>query len=79
MAEIPIQRKERRRIWPVLLILLLAALLVAWYVSTHRAGSTGTAGADSTATMSPTGAAATDSAAARGPRTPADSGATRRP
>lgn len=60
MADIPIQRKEGRNIWPLLLgLLVLAAIL--WFVFSRRnANETAVAPADSTAVAS--GAVTTDSA-----------------
>jgi putative membrane protein len=62
VAEIPIQRKEGRNIWPMLIgLLLLAAIL--WYVFSRRNNTTDTAAAraDSTA-VATNGAVTTDSA-----------------
>ena len=61
MAEIPIQRKEGRNIWPMLIgLILLAAVL--WYVFTRRNGAdTAAARGDSTA-VATNGAVTTDSA-----------------
>ena len=60
MAEIPIQRKEGRNIWPMLLgLLVLAAIL--WFIFGRRnADNTAAARADSTAVAS--GGVTTDSA-----------------
>ncbi len=61
MADIPIQRKEGRNIWPLLLG-LLALVAILWFVFGRRgANNTAAARADSTAAAS--GAVATDSAA----------------
>ena len=49
MAEIPVQRRQRRSIWP-LLVLLLLALAVAWYFWSRQQGAAGTPRADSTST-----------------------------
>lgn len=60
MAEIPIQRKEGRNIWPMLLgLLVLAAVL--WFIFGRNRGTTAAARADSTAVAN--GAVTTDSAA----------------
>ena len=60
MAEIPIQRKEGRNIWPMLLG-LLALLAVLWFIFGRRNNdNTAAARADSTAVAS--GAVTTDSA-----------------
>jgi putative membrane protein len=61
VADIPIQRKEGRNIWPLLLGLLVL-LAILWYVFGRRnANNTAAARADSTAVAS--GAVTTDSAA----------------
>ena len=61
MADIPIQRKEGRNIWPLLLG-LLALVAILWFVFGRRgADNSAAARADSTAAAS--GAVATDSAA----------------
>lgn len=61
MADIPIQRKEGRNIWPLLLG-LLALVAILWFVFGRRsADNTAAVRADSTAAAS--GAVATDSAA----------------
>ena len=61
MADIPIQRKEGRNIWPLLLG-LLALLAILWFVFGRRnADNTAAVRADSTAAAS--GAVAMDSAA----------------
>jgi len=61
VADIPIQRKEGRNIWPLLLG-LLALLAILWFVFGRRnADNTAAVRADSTAAAS--GAVATDSAA----------------
>ena len=67
MAEIPIQRKERSRIWPLLLLLLIVAAIVAWYLWSRGAGATTASTADSTVTRTSNGAISTDSTAARAP------------
>jgi putative membrane protein len=72
MAEIPIQRKPRRNVWP-LLILLLLIVAVAWYLWSRNASATRTASADSTTVAASNGAVATAPAAA--PVTPAASAA----
>jgi len=60
VADIPIQRKEGRNIWPLLLgLLVLAAIL--WFVFGRKSDNTTAARADSTAVAS--GAVTTDSAA----------------
>jgi len=59
VAEIPIQRKEGRNIWPLLLG-LLALLAVLWFIFGRRNNDTTAARADSTAVAS--GAVTTDSA-----------------
>ena len=60
MADIPIQRKEGRNIWP-LLIGLLVLLAILWFIFGRRAtDNTAAARADSTAVAS--GAVTTDSA-----------------
>jgi hypothetical protein len=55
VADIPIQRKEGRNIWP-LLIGLLVIVAVIWFVFA-RSGTSGTAGAraDSAAVTAPAG------------------------
>lgn len=60
MAEIPIQRKERSRLWPMLLLLLLVVIAVGWYVWSRNGG----APAGSAATGTSNGALVTDSTAA---------------
>lgn len=59
MAEIPIQRKEGRNIWPLLIGLLLL-LAVLWYIFGRRNNNATAARSDSTAVAS--GAVTTDSA-----------------
>lgn len=82
MAEIPIQRKERRSWWPWLL-LLLVVLVIAWYFWTRSGVSTRAPVADSTATVipvTPGSTMAADSAAANrvtAPPARTDSAATR--
>ncbi len=49
MAEIPVQRKQRRSIWPLLLLLIIA-LAAAWYFWSRQQGSVGAPRADSTST-----------------------------
>ncbi|HEY2027546.1 MAG TPA: hypothetical protein VGG78_11085 [Gemmatimonadaceae bacterium] len=67
MAEIPIQRKERSRLWPLLLLLLIVVAIVAWYVWSHHAGTPVATTADSTVTRTSNGALVADSTArARG-------------
>jgi putative membrane protein len=62
VAEIPIQRKEGRNIWPMILGLLVL-LAVLWFIfGRNRNADTSAARADSTAVAS-NGAVATDSAA----------------
>jgi LPXTG-motif cell wall-anchored protein len=79
VAEIPIQRKERSNIWPLLLGLLVLAAVV-WFVMTRRqATETAVAPADSAAVVT-NGAVRTDSAAgAVGRPIVTDSAATRKP
>ena len=60
MADIPIQRKEGRNIWPLLLGLLVL-LGILWFIFGRRSSTTAAARADSTAVAS--GAVTTDSAA----------------
>jgi len=85
MAEIPIQRKERRSWWPWLL-LLLVVLVIAWYFWTRNGVSTRAPVADSTAAVipvtpvTPGSTIAADSAAANrvtAPPARTDSAATR--
>lgn len=68
MAEIPIQRKERSRLWPLLLlVLIVAAILIGWYVWSHHGGGTQTSAlTDSTAVQTSNGAMVTDSASHAG-------------
>ena len=76
VAEIPIQRKEGRNVWPLLIgLLVLAAIL--WYVFSHRNNSTDTAAvrADSTAGAMG-GPVKTDSAGGAVASTPSGSGMT---
>ncbi|HEY2066929.1 MAG TPA: hypothetical protein VGG84_13315 [Gemmatimonadaceae bacterium] len=65
MAEIPIQRKERSRLWPLLLLLLIVVAIVAWYVWSHHSGTAVATGADSTMTRTSNGALSTDTTGAR--------------
>ena len=69
MADIPIQRKEGRNIWPLLIgLLVLAAVL--WFVFARQRGpDTAAARADSAAVAAP--AVRTDSAAGTTGTTPA--------
>jgi len=60
LADIPIQRKEGRNIWPLLLGLLVL-LGILWFIFGRRSSPTAAARADSTAVAS--GAVTTDSAA----------------
>ncbi|HEV7990580.1 MAG TPA: DUF4142 domain-containing protein [Gemmatimonadaceae bacterium] len=64
MAEIPIQRKEGRNIWPML-IGLLVLLAVLWYVFSRRNNNTDTAAAraDSTAVATNNGSRVTTDSA----------------
>ena len=61
MADIPIQRKEGRNIWPLLLGLLVLVGILWFVFGRGRADNTAAARADSTAAAS--GAVSTDSAA----------------
>ena len=74
MAEIPIQRKERSRVWPWLLLLLLVAIVVGWYVWSRNNTAGGSVASDSTRTRTSNGSVVADSTAARTP-TPSDSAA----
>ena len=75
MADIPIQRKEGRNIWPLLIgLLVLAAVL--WFVFARQRGpDTAAARADSAAVAAPAvttdsaGSATTGTAPATAPRT----------
>ena len=75
MADIPIQRKEGRNIWPLLIgLLVLAAVL--WFVfARQRSPDTAAARADSAAVATPavttdsSGGATTGTAPATTPRT----------
>ena len=69
MADIPIQRKEGRNIWPLLIgLLVLAAVL--WFVFARQRGpDTAAARADSAAVAAP--AVTTDSAGATAGTAPA--------
>ncbi len=41
MADIPIQRKDRRHVWPiVLLLIIVAAAVVWWYVANSTSTTT---------------------------------------
>jgi LPXTG-motif cell wall-anchored protein len=62
VAEIPIQRKERSNIWPLLLGLLVLAAVVWFVLSRRQSNDTATARADSAAVVT-TPAVRTDSAA----------------
>jgi hypothetical protein len=70
MAEIPIQRKERSRVWPWLLVLLLVAIVVGWYVWSRNNAGGGSVASDSTRTRTSNGAVVADSTPARTPTTP---------
>lgn len=77
MAEIPIQRKERRNWLPLLLGLLLIAALVYWFACRPRSTSPVAGGTDSAAVAGGAGTAgaAGDTSARRAGPVPADSAA----
>ena len=67
MAEIPIQRKERSRLWPLLLLLLVvAAIVVGWYFWTHGSGTRTASVTDSTGVQTSNGAVVADTASRAG-------------
>ena len=53
MAEIPIQRKEGRSIWPWIIGLIILALLIWFFMRNRRSDDTTTTRSDTTVTTSP--------------------------
>ena len=64
MTEIPIQRKPRRTLWP-LLILLVVVLAGSWFFWSSRVNAAATASTDSTTTNVSNGSVTLDSASTR--------------
>jgi hypothetical protein len=42
MADIPIQRRDRRRVWPIVLLLLIIVAIAAWWFMTNSTTTTNT-------------------------------------
>jgi hypothetical protein len=42
MADIPIQRKDRRRVWPIVLLLIIIAAVATWWFMANSTSTTTT-------------------------------------
>ena len=75
MAEIPIQRKAGRNIWPMLIGLLLLAAVLWFFLTQRQSTDSVVAPADSTAVITNSGVRTDSAAGAMGTRSAIDSAA----